>query len=179
MPEMRFVLMSMAFLLACRAPSDGGPAETDETLLDQPRHATGLQLDAYPLQTVVARDGPLLVEITLINNTDSVVTFRPIFSIGGWLNAEVIGPTGERVAKTASVDPPEAWAVTLHPGESYTDTTDLRCDVPSPNREACAAPYDLSPVGHYRITLRFFIPCYDDCRNTDPLIARPFTVKVE
>src|SRR5690606_15381178 len=115
-----------------------------------------------------------------INNTDSVVTFRPIFNIGGWLNAEVIGPTGERVAKTASVDPPEAWAVSLRPSESYTDTTDLRCDVPSPTREACIAPYDLSTAGHYRITLSFFFPCSgSDCTNTDPVIARPFIVKVE
>lgn len=167
-------------VVGCHGASDGSPSL--EKNVSGGRFGIpvqGLQMSAEPLREVVPPEGPLWVELTVQNVADSVARFRPMFNIGGWLRADIVGPGGIPVPNTASIDPPNAWEVTLRPGESVTDTTDLRCDVPSQTRDGCIAPYDLSGTGEYHVSLRFTLPCYGrECENNMTVEAEPFTVRV-
>jgi hypothetical protein len=163
------------------ADSRSAGAEAAATVMYGPT-IQGLQMSAKPLQWVVPAEGPLWVEITVRNVADSIVRFLPIFNIGGLMDAEIIGPTGLPVPKTAEVDPPNAWPVTLFSGELFSDMMDLRCDVPEPTRTMCLAPYDLSQPGEYNVKLRFTLPCDrgpGPCGNAVTIEAEPFTVRVK
>lgn len=139
-----------------------------------------LELTASPLRNAVPVEGPLLVEVTVRNPSDSVVRFRPIFHFGRWLDAEILDSAGSPLPKTAAIDPPNAWAVSLETGESISDTVDLRCSMPVPGDTPCMAPYDLSRPGAYEVKMHFTLPCdIEDCGERVTVEAEPFTVLVE
>jgi hypothetical protein len=178
MIKCRYALVLAITVAACHVAEDSTTADPDITTGRFGPAAHGLRMSAEPLRKTVPTKGPLWVEVTVRNVADSVVRFRPIFNVGGWLEAEITGPTG-RVPKTASVDPPNVWVVSLQPGESVTDTTDLRCDVPEPTRDGCMAPYDLSYPGEYVITLHFAVPCeIGHCDNLATVQTEPFAVQI-
>ena len=184
MPLVWIVLAFVMALAGCRDTVDRKLIEKDEPIEpvsdDTPPGVQGLLLVARPLEEVVPAEGPLLVEAVVYNMTDSIVRFRPIFNIGGFLSATIIGHDGLPVPETATIDPPNALPVLLQPGESHKDTTDLRCDVPNPDRSSCGAPYDLSRPGRYEIKLRFALPCDPaPCRDSIVVEAESFTVLVQ
>lgn len=139
----------------------------------------GLELRVSPIRTEVPLEGALEVEVTIRNISDSIAQFRPIFTFGGWLDAEIVGPTGSTLPKTSAIDPPNAWAVALEPGELIADTIDLRCSLMISGEIPCMAPYDLSRPGLYQIQMHFSLPCeMQDCDILTTLEARAFTVRV-
>lgn len=181
MRQILLLVMVMCVSVGCR---DASERPTERVVDDVSLSANGLRLTVSPLRTVVGVAGPLEVEVTIHNRTDSVVTFRPILDFGDWLDAEISGPLGSPVPKTASIDAPNAWAISLKSGESFTDTVDLRCTFPIPEDDYCMAPYDLSVPGAYEVKVRFTIPYYpsdhpDDSVRPVTLEAAPFSVRVE
>jgi len=181
---MRQIVLLVVVVCFSGGCGDVSERPTERMVDDVAFSANGLRLTVSPLRTVVGVAGPLEVEVTIHNLTDSVVTFRPIFDFGDWLDAEISGPLGSTVPKTASIDAPNAWAISLKSGESFTDTVDLRCTFLIPEDDYCMAPYDLSVPGAYEVTLRFTIPHYptedpDDLVRPITLEAAPFSVRVE
>jgi len=139
----------------------------------------GLEVPVSPPRNEVPADGPLEVEISVRNLSDSVVQFRPIFNFGAWLDAEILDRSGSPIQKTASIDPPNAWAVSLRTGESIADTVDLRCSLQVPAGIPCTAPYDLSRPGTYQVKMHFTLPCdIEGCDEFIKVEAKSFTVKV-
>lgn len=177
---MRTALFRLALVICvtvgCQGSAEQSTAGAGE---DVPSTDHGLELTASPVQTTVPAEGPLEVEITIRNASESVVRFRPVFVFGRWLDAEVLDAAGSPIPKTAEIDPPNAWAVSLGTGESITDTVDLRCSLPVPEENSCMAPYDLSGPGAYEVKMHFTLPCdIEGCGERVKLEAEPFTLRV-
>lgn len=182
-----WIPLALAFTLsvtACHRPADREPVLERE---DVPTAAyglavDGLQMKARPLRTVVPARGLLRVEITIRNLADSMVWFHPMFMVGANLRADIVGPDGRPVPLTAAIDPPgpaNFGSALLPPRGSFSDTVDLNCGLPVPDRGTCIAPYDLSRSGEYRIRLRYQVPLEMERRgNGVSLSAEPFTVQV-
>ncbi|MEJ2679013.1 MAG: hypothetical protein P8174_08065 [Gemmatimonadota bacterium] len=139
-------------------------------------------MKARPLRRVVPADGRLPVEITIRNLTDSLVWFHRMFVAGANLRADIVGPDGRTVPLTAAIDPPgpaNFGSALVPPGGSLSDTVDLNCDLPVPDRQTCIAPYDLSRPGEYRIGLDLRLPLETERRGEMlTFTAEPFTVQV-
>lgn len=160
------VLFALTSVLAC-APTGEETAPNEDQASVSGSH--GLRLSVAPRSAAYARTGPMEVDVTLVNATDSVVRLRPIFSFGRWLDADIRGPSGELLENTAAIDPPNAWPVTLEPGQSITETVDLRCSLPVTPGVPCTAPYDMTRPGQYEIVVRFTVPC--DIRGCERMIT--------
>jgi hypothetical protein len=139
----------------------------------------GLGLRVTPLSEIYRIEGSLEVQITLENRTDSVMRFRPIFNFGRWLDADIWNSSETLLESTASIDPPNAYPITLEPGQSITETVDLRCSLPVTGGVPCTAPYDLKQPGTYRIRMRFTMPCdIRGCEEVTTVEADAITIRV-
>jgi len=160
------VVALAALILAAVACGEGAEERSADERQVTVSGVEGLQLSVTPRSETYTPDGTLEVEVTLVNTADSVIRFRPIFSFGRWLDADIRGPDGELLEKTAAIDPPNAWPVSLDPGQSITETV--------------TAPYDLTRPGPYRVAVRFTMPC--DIRGCDDPVtvhAPPVTIRVD
>ena len=134
---------------------------------------SGLEMKARAVQETMVVDAPIYVEISVRNESDSIVEFQPILEFGGHLQADITDSTGRLLPLVASIDPPSARAVRLAPGEAFLDTVDIRCAFPE---DPCMAPYDLHIPGRYQVALFFMTSCADD--NCKYLEAEPFRFRV-
>lgn len=151
----------------------GAAVEGDSSTVD-----SGMRFTVAPLHKVVPVEGPMQVEITLRNVSDSIVVFKPIFNFGAWLDAEIVDSAGVPVPKTAQIDPPNALRTLLRPGESLTVPVDLRCSTPV-NQGPCMAAYDgLFRPGVYQVKMHFTLPCLT-CDERVTVVADPFTIRVD
>ena len=146
----------------------------DSTLVE-----SDVSMSATPLRDVYYRDGPMDVQLTFHNATDSMVVFRPTFYFGAWLDAEVLESVGRAVPRTMDIDPPNplnTLETFIRPRQSIKALVDLRCAMPAPE-VPCEGPYDaLSEPGVYQVKMRFTLPCEEGrCRT---VYAEPFTVCV-
>lgn len=139
----------------------------------------GLRLEARPLREQVTPDGPVRVRITIRNESDGPMTFKPMLEFGEWLDAEILDKKGVRLQMSADIDGPNALAITLQGGESITDTIDLRCGSDGPERTRnCIMPYEgLARPGTYTVRMRFTLPC-NPCSVLNTIEAEPFVVRV-
>lgn len=181
---MRHAVLLVLVMCVSFGCQDVSERRTETAMDDVSPSANGLKLTVSPIRTVFGVSGPLEVEVTVLNLTDSVVTFRPIFDFGDWLDAEISGPLGSPIPKTAFIDAPNAFAISLESGESVTEIVDLRCTFPIPEDNSCMAPYDLSAPGGYEVKVRFTLPYYspdypDDTVLPVTLEAEPFSIRVE
>jgi hypothetical protein len=138
-----------------------------------------LSMSASPVRDVYYRDGPMDVQLTFHNASDSMIVFRPTFYFGAWLDAEVLDSVGKAVSRTMEIDPPSplnTLETFIRPRQSLTARIDLRCAIPAPE-VPCDGPYDaLSEPGVYEVKMRFTLPCEEGSCGT--VHAEPFTVCV-
>jgi hypothetical protein len=173
--QLYFAAIGVSIVVGCRNVAERSASVEDASGAP----AQGLHLTALPVRTTAGISGPLEVEITLRNLTDSVVQFRPVFNFGAWLDAEIVDASGSVLPRVSHIDPPNAWAVSLRTGDSVTDTVDLRCSLEMPDEHSCIAPYDLSRPGAYAVRMHFTLPCdIEGCGNLVKVEAKPFTVRV-
>lgn len=158
-----------------RAQASAASRGQDSTAVDH-----GLQMTASPLRKVYPLDGPMEVQLTFHNLSDSMVVFRPIFYFGVWLDADIIDSAGRAVPRTMEITPPSplnTLETFIRPRQSISAVVNLRCAIPSSSLP-CEGPYDaLSEPGTYQVKMRFTLPCQENKCMT--VVAEPFAIRVE
>jgi hypothetical protein len=148
---MRAVLFVASALFACLHGHAAGNVEKC------PKAYRGLEVQARLQGSVLARNQPVPVVVTLHNGGTSEVRLRSYMEPASyWLNFEVIGPAGREIPYTGTeykIIDDGTRRMTLDPGYFWgRRIDDLRelYDLTKPGRYRIRAIYGVSPMGRCR-----------------------------
>lgn len=167
----------LALVLACSPSPDESAPSLEVSEVPIPNEVV---LMVEPLAEVYPTEGPLEVEVTIRNETDTEFFFRPILNFGAFLDADIVDSAGELLTRRMELDPPNAAEVRLDAGESHVDTVNIRCSIMVVELGECLQMYDLSEPGTYEVRMRFSAPCDSPhCTEAhDRMKAQPFRIEI-
>jgi len=164
-----------------------GPTPTHEDVLRSNRRSVGTAgrqgPDLVAVQPSILRAEAMPVRVALQNVSDTTISLRPSFVFGAWLDAEIEGPNGALIARSAHIDPGMEARIDLGPGDRTEAIVDINCPVESPTAPGgCIRPYSLDEKGAYVVKMRYSYPCGGQpCKSNltvEAIDAVPFEIVV-
>lgn len=148
-----------------------------------------LELLACPVRSELPVGEPVEVVIVIRNGDASARTVNSHLVLGTWIDAEITGPDGERVAASGDMETgfEEAEADVLLPPAGFIGRTlDLSCalnDYSPASARQCAPLYAFDERGTYHVTMTFSYLCEGfECPAGRPevttLRSEPFEIRI-